>query len=346
MKVTIRTKKKSYEISCDHGERILYAALHNKVPVPYECATGTCGTCRARVKSGRLKELWQQAPGKSSIKPERSEFLMCQCSADSDLEILVPGNLADEMLHRVPATHHGVITQIQQLTHDVIGFIVNLENTTLSFDPGQFVVLKIPELSGYRAYSMVNHGKDLSQLEFVIKRKFDGGFSDRIFSGSLDAVPIECFGPLGQATLRDDDSQNLVCLAGGSGIAGIMSILHAASENSYFSNNNCHGQVIFGVRCMNDLFYVDELSSFVEKNHGHLSVTIALSDQSPDSDTIGALQLAHGFVHEVAAHQMSVGDEHCIGFIAGPPPMVDASIRMLMTEAKFGVDRIRYDKFN
>ena len=33
-------------------------------------------------------------------------------------------------------------------------------------------------------------------------------------------------------------------------------------------------------------------------------------------------------------------------YLAGPPPAVDASIRMLLLEAKLPADNIRYDKFS
>jgi toluene monooxygenase electron transfer component len=33
-------------------------------------------------------------------------------------------------------------------------------------------------------------------------------------------------------------------------------------------------------------------------------------------------------------------------YVAGPPPSVDASIRMLLLQAKLPADNIRYDKFS
>lgn len=49
------------------------------------------------------------------------------------------------------------------------------------------------------------------------------------------------------------------------------------------------------------------------------------------------------FVHELI--EESKTDSNTMAFIAGPPPMVDASIRELIAGCGFDVERIRYDKF-
>ena len=68
---------------------MLYAGLRAGIPLPYECATGTCGTCKARLVSGRLRDGWPEAPGRKHLKPEQGEFLMCQCAAESDATLQV-----------------------------------------------------------------------------------------------------------------------------------------------------------------------------------------------------------------------------------------------------------------
>jgi len=349
MIVTLRTKQRTFEFPCESGERILYAALAAGVPAPYECASGTCGTCRARVKSGEIEELWPDAPGKTKIKPERAEFLMCQCSAESNIEILVPGTLADTLPASVPVTVTGRLSDGLRLTHDVMRFHVDLDRD-IPFAAGQFLVFQVDGMDGYRAYSMTNHSDRTSRLDFVVKKKPGGGFSERLFDGELNGRVLTGFGPLGEATLRDDDKSDLICLAGGSGIAGIMSILAAATASNYFEANSCTGHVIFGVRTMEDVFFADELNACIESHNGRLSVTIALSDQPVSIDRVEGIDYASGFVHEVASRKIAdnaiASPASCTAFVAGPPPMVDASIRLLLTEARVPVSGIRYDKFN
>ena len=51
-------------------------------------------------------------------------------------------------------------------------------------------------------------------------------------------------------------------------------------------------------------------------------------------------------MHEVAGKAMQGKYQNVRAYLAGPPPAVDASIRMLLLQAKLPADHIRYDKFS
>jgi toluene monooxygenase electron transfer component len=57
------------------------------------------------------------------------------------------------------------------------------------------------------------------------------------------------------------------------------------------------------------------------------------------------LRFETGFVHEVAGRHMQGRYQNMRAYLAGPPPAVDASIRMLL-QARVSTDNIRYDKFS
>jgi toluene monooxygenase electron transfer component len=59
-----------------------------------------------------------------------------------------------------------------------------------------------------------------------------------------------------------------------------------------------------------------------------------------------ALAFERGLVHEVAASSMKGKYQNVRAYLAGPPPAVDAAIRVLLLEAKLTADNIRYDKFS
>jgi len=233
MKVSGRSKTSKFTFECKAGERILYAGLRSGLALPYECATGTCGTCKARVREpATIKDLWPEAPGNSYLQRERGEFLMCQAHALVDCEIAVPAKMNSELDDRIPlVTTRGTITNSRLLTHDVIAFNIELADP-IDFDAGQFVVLQVPEVDGGRAYSMVNFERDTRHLEFVVKKKPDGGFSDWLFNSKIDGTKAEICGPLGRAIFQPDEAKNLLCIAGGSGIDGMMSILSRAVRKS------------------------------------------------------------------------------------------------------------------
>ncbi len=348
MKVRGRSKTDKFTFECNEGERILYAGLRSGLALPYECATGTCGTCKARVRElETIKDLWPEAPGNTYLKRDRGEFLMCQAHAAADCEIAVPAKMdvvPDDYI--APVSTRGLFANCRRLTHDVVAFEIELADP-IEFDAGQFVVMQVPDVDGGRAYSMVNFERATRRLEFVVKKKPDGGFSEWLFGSEVEGTEAEICGPLGRATFQPDEAKNVLCIAGGSGIAGMMSILARGCQERHFANHK--GNLFFGVRTLKDAFFLDELSSFVAAHPDNLNVTIALSDEEVDPRETphnGTLDFATGFVHSVASERMSGNYDDVVAYIAGPPPMVDGAIRTLIMDARLPAEMIRYDKFS
>ena len=229
---------------------------------------------------------------------------------------------------------------------DVAAVDVDLD-APIDFDAGQFMAMSTPGVPGMRGYSMVNFARDTTRLEFVVKKKPGGGFSEWLFGGERAGAPLALFGPLGKATFYPNLAKNLLCIAGGSGIAGMMAIVDRACQESYF--NQYKGHVFFGVRTARDAFYLDELAAFRARFDKNLSVTIALSDEDVPEALAArypGLAFDRGFVHEVAKKHMAGNYGNIRAYLAGPPPAVDASIRFLLLEAKLTAENIRYDKFS
>lgn len=346
MQITVETKSGPFEFECEPQQTLLYAGLQHGLTLPYECATGTCGTCRARVVAGAVAVDWEEAPGFARLNRAKGDILMCQARPLENCRLRVPAQvLPQPERHAVPLLRSGKILSVRRLTPDVIHFDVTLAEP-MSFDAGQFVVLQVPGLTGTRAYSMVNYQSDCSRIELVVKRKPGGGFGNWIFDQEVVGHDVEIFGPLGRATFHPEEDRNLLMVAGGSGIAGLMSILARATAEDYFRNHQ--GFVFFGVRALPDGFYLDELSQFVAQSHGHLDVTLALSHETSNDAQHPAypgIQLATGWVHEVMAGAMKGRYSETAAFIAGPPPMVDGAIRLLITDGGLSSSMIRYDKF-
>ena len=261
MKITVQANSGEFSFECGATERILQAGLEQGLRLPYECATGTCGTCRGRVVQGTTLVEWEEAPGFARLKRAKGDVLMCQTRPTTDCVVRVPANLvSDPDSPTIPHHRRGRIEGVRRLVRDVIEIDIGLSRPVM-FDAGQFVVLEVPGLKGGRAYSMVNYARDSARLTFVIKQKPGGGFSDWLFGSDVGGAELDVFGPLGAATFRPMEGRNILCIAGGSGIAGMLAILeHARSEN-YFRDHRAH--VFFGVRGLADGFYLQEMSDYV-----------------------------------------------------------------------------------
>jgi len=344
VRIQVNARNRGYQFEAGPGERILYAGLRAGVDLPYECATGTCGTCKAKLVSGRVREVWPQAPGKKYVKPTAGEFLMCQCEAEEPLTAEVSKFVYPmDTGACLPRKAAGTVRAPRALTHDVMAFGLELD-APCDFDAGQFALLAPQGVDGYRAYSMCNHERGTRRFDFLVKRKPDGGFSQWLFGADRDGARLEAFGPLGKATFDPSLGKHLLLIAGGSGIAGMRSILARAERDRYFARHR--GFVFFGVRSMRDAFWLPELSAHAGAN---VEVTVALSEEQVPAQAQRdwpRLRFERGLVHEVAKRAMAGKYQDVRAYVAGPPPAVDAAIRVLLLEAKLTTDNIRYDKYS
>jgi toluene monooxygenase electron transfer component len=347
MRITLETKGGEFSFDCEPTERILYAALCHGLTVPYECATGTCGTCRGRIRQGAARIDWDDAPGFAGLKREKGDVLMCQARPTADCELRVPANVAAKPdSPTLPRHRTGCIEVMRKLTRDVLDLQVSLSDP-IAFEAGQFVVLETPGVRGGRAYSMVNFGRGVDRLTLVVKQKIGGRFCNWLFESDVTGGQLNVFGPLGRATFHPEEGRNILCIAGGSGIAGMLSILERATRENYFRDHS--GHVFFGVRTLAEGFYLQELSDYVTAAYGKLEVTLALSHEQPPGAShpqFPSIRLMEGMVGDATAQAMAGRYDNMVGFVAGPPSMVDGALRLLIKEARLPPQFIRYDKFS
>ncbi|MES9826716.1 MAG: 2Fe-2S iron-sulfur cluster-binding protein [Candidatus Thiodiazotropha sp.] len=346
VKIQVNARNRAYHFEGTSVDKVLNLGLSSGVALPYECGSGTCGTCKARLISGELNDQWPEAPGHKYLKSKKSEFLMCQCTAETDIVIEVESFVQTmEAGDCVPAALHGRIHTATLLTPDVMFLRIELDQS-VDFDAGQFMLVQFPAIEGFRGWSMVNYQRHTKTLEFVVKRKPGGALSDWLFNNNCEGVEVELYGPLGNATFYSSLAKNILCIAGGSGIAGIMSILSRALQDGYFTQYK--GYIFFGVRTMKDTFFLDELAAIRTECGDNLNVIIALSEEDASSSMQSdykQLIFDRGYVHEVAGRHMEGHYQNIRAYLAGPPPVVNGSIGMLL-RARVTTDNIRYDKFS
>jgi toluene monooxygenase electron transfer component len=83
MTIVVNARNGTREFECHPGEKILHAGLRSGLELPYECATGTCGSCKARLVSGRPVSEWPDAPGGRYLKARPSP----SCASAWSMEI-------------------------------------------------------------------------------------------------------------------------------------------------------------------------------------------------------------------------------------------------------------------
>jgi toluene monooxygenase electron transfer component len=248
--VTVRVQAEELcaTFSCGPGERILYSGLAAGLPLPYECASGTCGKYRATLVEGEVRDLWPGAPARSILRAAKREVLMCQSAPTCDVTLSIARKCAGGA--HLPRAMEGCVAQITPLAPDVLEMRVRLDSP-MRFNAGQFILLEAPAVEGPRAYSMVNYDAPADTLRLVLRRKESGGLSRWAFDRAHAGERVRVFGPLGTASF-DSSLADVLCIAGGTGIAGMVSILRSAIAHGHAQRHRV--DLFFGVRTPRDLF--------------------------------------------------------------------------------------------
>ena len=142
-------------------------------------------------------------------------------------------------------------------------------------------------------------------------RRRAAGIHEALKAG--DKVKLEF--PLGSSYLRQHHSGPILCIAGGSGLAPIKSIVETALAHGM--KQPIH--VYFGARGARDLYLVEHFETLADR-HNNLSFTAVLSDTQ-------VAPHRHGFVTDAVAEDLADFDGWK-AYVAGPPPMVDAAMAM------------------
>lgn len=312
------------------GDTLLNYFASKKIFIPSACGgKATCGYCKVEVLSGGGHILPTEEvfiPRQDRLKGLR---LACQVKVKNDIEVLIDPNLLQAQEYKV------TVAEIIDLTSDIKRVILRLyEPSIINFKPGQYVQFKIPETDEFRAYSVASAPSQNNILELIV-RLVPGGLCSTYVHEVLDVNDqITVTGPFGDFYLREDSDRDIVCIGGGCGMAPIRSIVYYLKEKGmprkvmYF----------FGARSKKDLFYTEELME-LGRQYPNFRYIPALSEPKPQDDWQGET----GFITQaVEKHMASNG--HTEAYLCGPPPMIDAAIRVL---TKKGVQEIHiyYDKF-
>ncbi len=337
----VRLQPSGVELVVEPGDNLLKAGLAAGLGWPHDCRVGSCGTCKARLVEGKIKELSDFAYVLSGEELDNGMILACQSALQSDLVVEVALNTADASARPV-ATVDGEITGTRLLTHDIMELTVRLERPLREDDShylaGQYADLSFPGLAAPRSYSFATPPEDDDRrgLTFFIRKVPGGELTTWLFEQERTGSTVTVSGPFGSFWLRDGDGP-IICVAGGSGMSSIKALLEHAA------NLGCTRDVVylFGARAQRDLYCLDTMESVAARWHPkhQMQFLPVLSDEPEDSDWAGL----RGLVTEQIPLQQ-IDWSKAQGYLCGPPPMIDAAIESLRTQG-VPADAIHFDKF-
>lgn len=327
----IRIAGSDIAFACRDGDTVLRAAQRAGLGFPYECNVGSCGNCRFELLEGQVHSAWPEAPAWTDKDRQRQRHLGCQSQPLGDC--LIKLRLADRYApaHR-PRRTGAVLAARAAITHDIHEFRFVLD-TPQAFEPGQYALAWLPGVAGPRAWSMSNIAADA--WEFQVRRVPGGQGSTALFDALRAGERIEIDGPYGMAWLRRDAPRDILCLAGGSGLAPMLSIARAAMVEPRLADRQLH--FVYGGRTPADLCgpeLLDKLPGWGTRLHFNAFVS------APPPGWSGP----QGFVHEAASALFGERLKTMEIYFAGPPAMANAVQSMLLA-AQVPPEQMHFDAF-
>ena len=332
-RITLKGSNLFWDI--DKNDTLLSGLTRVGAGVPYECNAGGCGSCKYTLIEGNVSDDLDNTQGLKASDRRKGKHLACISHALSDCTIEIKLDTQYQSKYapqKIPAS----LIDVEKLTHDLWEYSFRSKQKA-QFLPGQYAKIFIPGVDGPRSYSMSNTANDQGIWKFTIKRVPSGEASNILFDPKLSNLEVVLDTPYSIAHLVSNDTGGVVCIAGGSGLGPMVSILMGVVDQRGSAKS---AVLYYGARTEQDIVpfdYFSNISGFVTSQQ-YIPVVSETSAESNDS-------YPTGYLHEYLKSSHPVMDNSFEYYIAGPPPMVDAVRKYLVLERGISVTNLHYDRF-
>ncbi len=201
----------------------------------------------------------------------------------------------------------------------------------LRFEAGQHVTVQHPRWPRvWRPYSIAGRPREDGLVQLHVKAIPGGWVSNALVHHCEPGSQLTLGPPLGTMTLAPAADRDLVCVAGGTGLAPIKAIVEQAVRDSSARPRRIH--LFCGARRRAELYDLDDLWRLADAWPGLQVIPVTSDDRAFDG--------MQGNVGRVAARYLP--HRECEAYLAGPAAMVRESLRMLVM-AGLPRARIHYD---
>ncbi|MCM5680039.1 2Fe-2S iron-sulfur cluster-binding protein [Schlegelella sp. S2-27] len=302
MELLIQPLRRSIDV--EPGSNLLDVLRRAQIPVSYSCMAGRCGTCRCRLVEGEVID-----PGRARPLDDGDSYVLaCQTFVTQPCTVEIPE--PDEVVVHPACIVKATVETVETLTRDVKRVVLRPAKP-IGYSPGQYVQLQFtPEHA--RPYSMAGLAGD-GTLEFHVRKVPGGRVSSYIATELKPGDRVRVSGPLGTAYLRRKHDGPMLCVAGGTGLAPVLSILRAVVAEGL--RNPVH--LYIGVRTPADVYGMGWLRD-LQLQHPALSLQVVVASAD------GSSGLRRGLVTDAIEQDIaSLAGWHA--YLCGSPPMVEAA---------------------
>lgn len=204
---------------------------------------------------------------------------------------------------------------------------------------GQHVDVRLTAEDGYsaqRSYSIASAPDDPG-IELLIERLDDGEVSPYFHDVAAPGDRIDVRGPIGgHFVWTPEDGGPLLLVAGGSGIAPLMSMVRQATSNASMPPT----LLLYSARTWDELVFRDALLALAQR-HAEFDVAITTTRAPPPDARHGATRIDAAFVRERLA---AFGHRPRTAYVCGSNRFVEA-VTQALVENDVDPMRIRTERY-
>lgn len=322
------------ELKVEGGSSLLNTLKEQNIFIPSACGgRGSCGLCKLKVLEGAGDTLPTESVWLSENEKKNNIRLSCQIKVRNNMRLEIPKELLSVRQYRTR------VISLKNLTHDIKELVLELEDPPeMDFIAGQFIQLEVPPYKltdepVYRAYSIASTPSSKKRIELEIRYVPNGICTTYVHKHMKEGDTVTINGPYGEFRLSDTQKE-MICIAGGSGMAPIKSILLDMQEKKI----NRKAQYFFGAKAVRDLFLVDEMKE-LESQLSDFQFIPSLSSPAASDNWKGDTGL---ITKVVDSHIDNASDMEA--YLCGSPLMIDACVELLRKKG-MPEESIFYDKF-
>jgi len=305
-------------VRCSDTESVVQAAGRHGLKLLVDCREGACGTCKAICRSGEfvLDDFSREALLPSELRD--GAVLTCRMAPQTDCVVEFDYPISQARRGKAAPPRGVVVSRMTRLADDVVELALAAQDgQPFDFLPGQYANLELPSGGLWRSYSYATKPGN-PETHFAIRLIPDGAMSAWLTERAQVGDRLKLAGPYGRFFLRKPH-RRLLMVAGGTGLAPMLSMLDALSARSI---DPLAVDVVFGVTCSENIFYQERLAASLACFARHRAAVAAVAADAGWSGLVGTAV--------DALKTVDVGAE-TDAYLCGPLAMIEAARDWLRT---------------